>query len=388
MGVDFMNGPPDDDRPWADDVPGYPTATQSQERAQIAREQAAILPKPIYGAELAEPLPPIDWLCPGLRLTSGSHTIVAGNAYSGKSLAWADVQVAVATGGDAWGTYRCKRGRALMLDFDGQGQRISQERFQRIARARGVDLRELGDALGYLRRPGFYLDEPHAEDRLLRLLDGISLCVVDSWRGATPNTDEWKRGPVQLVADRLEAVSTKTGCVIIDIDHNVKPSRDGNSMRSSMHDVHGSTAKSETAQSHFVFTGEEGESLTHVAHKKERVQGHTLAPFAIRFDDVPRDRDPRWGLSVAHVDRAQLNGKTDEQAAREAANLREKVRVYIERNPGVAGADNVVSGMGGRAGPIRAAVKQLVAESIVKAVHGRGNSVRLYLAHMAPAEAA
>jgi hypothetical protein len=99
---------------------------------------------------------------------------------------------------------------------------------------------------------------------------------------------------VQLVADRLEQVSTQTRCVIVTIDHNVKPPRDGSSMRSSMHDVHGTTAKTETAQSHFVFAGEEDKSMTHVEHKKERVHGHTVAPFALRFDDISDERDPRW----------------------------------------------------------------------------------------------
>jgi len=131
--------------------------------------------EPLWGAELSEPLPAVDWLCPGLLLTAGAHTLVAGNAYSGKSLAWADVALAVAAGGDAWGTFKCKRGRVLTLDFDGQGQRISQERLQRLSRVRGVELRDLDKSIGYLRRPGFYLDDADACERLLRLLDGISL---------------------------------------------------------------------------------------------------------------------------------------------------------------------------------------------------------------------
>ncbi len=268
----------------------------------LAPEESNIL----YGAELAEPLAPISWLSVGLKLTAGAPTFIAGNAFSGKSLACEDLKIALAMGGDAYGAFRCRRGRGLTLDFDGQGQRVSQERAQRLVRARGGDLRDLGRAIAYKRRPGFYLDDADAIDRLLRLLDGFDLCIIDSWRGATPATDEWRRGPVQIVGDRLEAVSTKTGCVIVVIDHNVKPSREGNSNRSSMHDVHGSTAKTEMAQSHFSFTGAEGEPLTRVKHVKERVTGQTMAPFALRFEDVEREGDPRWGLAVRHVDREQM----------------------------------------------------------------------------------
>ncbi len=279
----------------------------------------------LYGAELAEPLSPISWLCSGLRLTSGAPTVAAGNSFAGKSLAWTDVAVAVAMGADAFGSFRCRRGRSLMLDYDGQGQRISQDRLQRIVRSRGADLRDLGKAIGYARRPGFYLDDADAAERLLRLLDGVDLCVIDSWRGATPATDEWRRGPVQAVGERLEHVSTKTGCVIVIINHTVKPARDGASNRSSMHDVHGSSAKAEMAQALYAFEGEEGKQVTRVKHAKERVTGQTIAPFGLRFEDVERDGDPRWGLRVMHVDREEVvrntSGALDE--------LKEQIRKLV-----------------------------------------------------------
>jgi hypothetical protein len=366
-------------------TPGNDEARTGCEREGV---RDARVSEPLWGAELAEPLPAVDWLCPGLLLTAGAHTLVAGNAYSGKSLAWADVALAVAAGGDAWGTFKCKHGRVLTLDFDGQGQRISQERLQRLARVRGVELRDLDKSIGYLRRPGFYLDDADACERLLRLLDGISLCVIDSWRGATPNTDEWKRGPVQLVADRLEQVSTRTGCVIVTIDHNVKPPRDRGSLRSSMHDVHGTTAKTETAQSHFVFAGEEGKSMTHVEHKKERVHGHTVAPFALRFDDMADERDPRWGLRVVHVDRAEWGAKSDARASVEFAELAENVRRHIEAHPGAPGADNIAAKMGRRVSVVRVAIHDLLDAGAVvsRKTRGRGRGVRLFLSHMAPPE--
>ena len=272
----------------------------------------------VSGAALAQPLPPISYLCDGLRLTHGSPTIWAGNSFAGKSLAGADLVVAVASGGDVFGSFRCRQGRALMLDYDGQGRRISQERFQRLARGRGVDLRELGDAIGYVRKPGFYLDDADALDRLCRLLDGATLCVIDSWRGCTPATDEWLRGPVQKIGDVLETVSTKTGCVVVVVDHHIKPAREGNGKRSKMHDLHGSTAKAEMAQSHFAFEGEEGEQFSRIKHVKERVTGLTVSPFGLRFEDVEEHGDRRWGLRVTFVDRAEFEDPVLSPEEREA----------------------------------------------------------------------
>jgi YD repeat-containing protein len=351
----------------------------------------ALAPKPaeedgiLFGAELAERLPDIPWLCAGLKITAGAHTLVSGNAYSGKSLAMQDLQLAVASGGDVFGTFRCTRGRVIGLDYDGQGRRITQERAQRLARARGLDLRELDKSIAYKRRPGFYLDDPDALEKLLRLIDGFSLCVVDSWRGATPNTDEWKRGPVQVVTDRLEAASTKSGCVIIAIDHLVKPSRDGATSRSSMHDVHGSTAKSETPQSLFNFAGDEGNSQAHVTHKKERATGKTISPFALRFEDIEDHGDPRWGLRVVYVDRAETaagSGKAKLDAV--VASVRDCIR----DNPGIAGAEAVRTILGTNAALVRAAVNTLLAEGEVveRKVPGKGKGRRLYITHMAPPE--
>jgi hypothetical protein len=349
------------------------------------RDAKALAIPILLGGELAEPLPPIDWGCYGLRLTCGAHTVAAGNSYSGKSLAWSDVALSFASGTAAWGTYSCERGRARLIDYDGQGRRISQERLQRLARARGIDLKSLGDAIGYCRRPGFYLDDPEAKDRLCKMLDGVAICIVDSWRGATPNTDEWRRGPVQLVGDRLEEVSTKTGCVIVVIDHNIKPPRENKSTRSAMHDVHGTTAKTEIAQSHFVFEGKEGEQIAHVKHVKERVHGQAISPFALRFEDIERDGDPRWGLRVAYVDREELRagGNSEEEFTKHM----DRVVAGLRKHPGVAGADALAEMIGVRARSVRACVTQLEADSqSVRRKGPKGRGWRLYHVADAPPE--
>jgi YD repeat-containing protein len=372
---------------YAGDAPG-PVVAAAVEELRALQPTTTSSDGFIYGESLATPLEPIVWLCPALKLTTGRHTLVAGNAFAGKSLTMQDIALAVASGGDAFGAFRCRRGRVRWLDYDGQGQRVTKDRFQRLARFRGVDLRDLDQAIGYTRNPGFFVDDEEATDRLCRLLEGVDLCVIDSWRGATPSTDEWSRAEVERVANRIDTVSTKTGCVIVIVDHNVKPSRDaGPGGRSTMHDVHGSTAKTESPQSHFVFTGEDGEPMTHVVHKKERVEGHTVSPFALRFEDIERDGDPRWGLRVAHVDPEQLSNGADSNAVFEKTV--ERVRECIGQNPGIAGAETVAQRVGLRATSVRAAVASLLGAGAVvdRKAPGRGRGRLLFLAHMAPPEA-
>jgi hypothetical protein len=52
--------------------------TPGNDEARSAREgvRDARVSEPLWGAQLAEPLPAVDWLCPGLLLTAGAHTLV------------------------------------------------------------------------------------------------------------------------------------------------------------------------------------------------------------------------------------------------------------------------------------------------------------------------
>ena len=128
--------------------------------------------------------------------------------------------------------------------------------------------------------------------------------------------------------------------------------------------------------------------MTHVEHKKERVHGHTVAPFALRFDDVADEGDPRWGLGVVHVDRAEWGIKSDARASVEFAELAEKVCRHIEAHPGAPGADNIAAKMGRRVSLVRVAIHDLLDAGTVvsRKARGRGRGVRLFLSHMAPPE--
>jgi hypothetical protein len=70
--------------------------------------------------------------------------------------------LSIAAGRPVWGVYGCKRGTVVHVDFE-QGRRVTHERYQRLARGMGVDLRELGTGLRLAVHPSAYLTDADAE---------------------------------------------------------------------------------------------------------------------------------------------------------------------------------------------------------------------------------
>jgi DnaB-like helicase N terminal domain/AAA domain len=274
-----------------------------------AEAPAKAAPPPIqFGEQLARTLPPIDWLCAGLKLTSGGVTCLSGPTYAAKSVTAAEISMAVATGDDVFGVFRVRRGRALILNWDGQSERISLDRLQRLARTRGADLAGLGQSIGYWHKPDLHIDDSDARERLLRVLDGVAIVTLDSWRGAVQRIDEWRRDEVQAVGEVLEDVSARTGCVVLLIDHETKPPREGRSSRNPIHAMHGSSAKGELAQAAFTFEGADDDDVRVVRQTKERVTGQKIQAFGLRIEDVAQGGDDRWGLRFVHLEPDQIGG--------------------------------------------------------------------------------
>jgi RecA-family ATPase len=138
---------------------------------------------------LSQPLPPIPWLCEAIRLAPGAVTLVAGYGYSRKTMALQSLGLSVATGRSVWGLYKCRKGRVVHLDYE-QGKRMTQERYQRLARGLGFELSEL-DAT-FLRvavLPRVYLETQEVVDSLLPIIEGAALVIIDSLRAAFPHAD-------------------------------------------------------------------------------------------------------------------------------------------------------------------------------------------------------
>jgi len=130
-----------------------------------------------------------------------------------------------------------------------------------------------------------------------------------------------------------------------------------------MHDVHGSTAKTEIPQSLFNFAGEEGKSQAQVTHKKERATGRTVSPFGLRFEDIEQDGDPRWGLRVAYVDRGETAaGAGNAKAVRAFEETKERIVALVREDRTLESANAICARVTGTRTIVLQALKELVRE--------------------------
>jgi len=96
--------------------------------------------------EIFAPLPPVPWLVEGLDKSPGAVNLIAGYGFTGKTIAAQALALAIASGGCVWDMFTARSGRVLHLDYE-QGQRLTNERYQRLARGSKLDPNEVGDRL-------------------------------------------------------------------------------------------------------------------------------------------------------------------------------------------------------------------------------------------------
>lgn len=262
-------------------------------------------------AELSEALPPIPWVCEPLGLAPGAVSLVAGYGYSRKTMALQSLGLSVAAGKPAWGLWSVRKGPFVHLDYE-QGRRITQERYQRLARGMGFELAALDPgALRVACMPRAYLDESGVFEELIQLVGDASLVLVDSLRAAFPNADE-NSSEVRVYLDVLSRVSERTGAAITVIHHARKPNAQNGG--TATHAIRGSSALFDACQSVYVFEGAK-DTPTRVHHEKDRVRGTTLEEFGLTTDDVAGASGPRDGLVVRHLETEQLDDATCERDA-------------------------------------------------------------------------
>ncbi len=249
--------------------------------------------------QLDEELPPTPWVCEGIGLAPGAVTIVGGAGFGGKTISMQSLLLAVATGRPAWNQFPVRQGKVKHLDFE-QGRTLTQRRYQRLARAMGISLKDLKDVLSAACLPDARLSDDVAQRELEMILEGVTLAIVDAFRGAFPKANENESG-ARTYLDMLQKVSERTGCAIIVIMHSRKlEASDDADPRSSLR---GSSALFDAAQGVLMLDGKKGKP-TRVNHEKERIEGELKPTFGLAIKDVldPRgDGDRKWGLAVEYL---------------------------------------------------------------------------------------
>ena len=303
------------------------------------------------GAAIAAPLPKTHALVPSLDIGSGACVLVAGDPYAAKTMSLQSAALSVAAGRPLWGTRHVNgRGGVAHLDFE-QGQRLTRERYQRLARSMGVDLAALGSDLLLVPFPP-RLTEEGMERELVRVLRGRALAIVDSLRACAPELDE-NSSAVRGVLDMLGSVSDKTGCVVLVVHHTRKPSQaDMGGARAS---IRGSGAIFDACSSVLVFTSAKGEPTT-VSHEKARASGILADDFRLSVEDVEGAGDDgrpdaRWGVRV--VERGTEEAPADPVAALER-------RVLVAVRPGdLTSVEGIRLRVGARKADVSAVLNEL-----------------------------
>lgn len=270
------------------------------------------------GAELAAALQPVDYLCESLGLVAGGGAphLLGGYGFSGKTVAAQALVLALAAGRSVWGVWRPReRARVLHVDLE-QGDRLTRQRYQRLAYGMGVELEELGDAIGVACMPRLSL-APGEEGRWRDVMAGRDLVVIDSLRAATGGMDENDsaiRGPL----DMLGRLGEETGCRALVILH----ARKGSEQTDDRFVLRGSSAIFDAADCAYVFGAKKNEPIE-VKQIKARSHGEPIEDFALVIEDV----DEKAGLRVKMFGKELVAQK---RAEAERARLAETGRRWGE----------------------------------------------------------
>lgn len=312
-------------------------------------------------------LEPVNFLVGPLDLCAGAPGLFAGYGYSGKTLAAQSMALAISSGSRLWGAFDARKGRVLHVDYE-QGQRLSRERYQRLAVGLSLGPSDLGDRLELVSMPPVYLDGSGLEDFLSERLAGFDLAIIDSLKAACPTIEE-NDSSVRRVLDCMTRASERTGCAVVVIHHARKPSRDaagGAKMA-----IRGSGAIFDACGSVLVFEAEKGQP-TRVSHEKARVSGRLVEDFLLQVEDVEVGRDPRAGVAVlANVAPSRDDAAEDAAAQRRRARAERaaaELRSLFEREPEQGGADSMATKLGRKVTDVRAALALLVERGEVSAV--------------------
>ncbi|ABC81657.1 hypothetical protein Adeh_1886 [Anaeromyxobacter dehalogenans 2CP-C] len=319
------------------------------EREEQERRREELLGSLLQAGDIFAPLPPVNWLCEALDMAPGAPILFAGYGFSGKTVSAQDLALSVAVGAPAWGRFPVRQGRVLHVDYE-QGSHLTRLRYQRLARARGIDPRALDERLVLAPLPSWYLDSDSG-DVLARLCEGFDLVIVDSFRAACPHTDE-NASDSRIPLDRLGRMSEKTGVAPVVVHHARKPARDAQG--GARMSVRGSGALYDACGSVLVFAAEKGEPTT-VAHEKARISGRPHADFQLWIEDVEIDGDPAAGLRVSC-----LNGPGPTRVPDRFTQLKGRVLELVKADGTFTGGVNLLrSRLGAKREDVGAAVADL-----------------------------
>jgi hypothetical protein len=281
--------------------------------------------------QIFQELPPIPWLCEGLRIAPGGVCKLDGYGFSGKSMLAHYLALCIAAGVPAFGTMPVRPGRVLHLDYE-QGMRLTQTRYQKLGKGLGLTAEKLRGNLETEIYPVERLDSKNAEDEIRTLVEGFDFVIFDSFRAAAPEIDE-NSSKARIPLDMLNRIFDTTGAVPLVIHHEGKTT-ETTIGRSSKMKGRGSSAIFDAVTTNFSMTGERGKPII-MEHTKCRHTGVLLPIFGLTFEDREDGAVVARYLSPEEL---EDQGKVAKQE--KARNLQSELVGFLQRQPGATFTGN------------------------------------------------
>lgn len=315
--------------------------------AELEREAPAAIAKLVRytAADIARPLPKLDYLVPRLGLVSGGGAphMFAGYGFSGKTLALQVLLLCLASGRKVWGAFDgpAQPIRVSHVDAE-QGEALTFRRYQRAALGHGIELElDCADRLNVFVMPklpdGSRLQLTSAHKPVWRdIMDGSGLVVIDSLAALSGAVDENSREQ-RAGLDLLGELSEDTKCRALVVHHATKPPNQAMAGdRGSRYSIRGSGAIYDALDGAYVFSGEKGESVK-VEHVKARSHGEPTDDFALSFGDVEKNGDAKAGVTCTvygvEVIEEQREAERRRRATLTASKASVRLREVLARGP-------------------------------------------------------
>jgi hypothetical protein len=324
------------------------STSQIRNEQTIAPDRTAALPalgfQLIEGAELWAELPPPNYLVPGLNLGPGAPNGVFAYSWGGKSIILQDWMLSIATGTLVLGQFSCKRGRIVHIDHE-QGRRETIDRYQRLARARGITPAMVGNNIAFAALPPIYLCTPGAEDAYKRAADGAVAIYVDSLSAAQPGVKENETQFAEGLS-MLGRVSEATGVTVIVAGHTGKGDLSNDKPDDGRSAPRGTSAIVAACGTAFQISGGKGKPKLVQLIKGRSLGGVQTEDFyvdlaPVRVDGYRNAANPSdvGGFAVTYQTVEQVKPPTSPEDALVADISRIVAAVRKEGPAGVAGAD-------------------------------------------------
>lgn len=302
-------------------------------------------------ADIFAPLAPVRWAVQALRIAPGAPVMVAGEGYSGKTLAWSSLLLSLATGAPIWGKYKCEPRRVIHVDYE-QGSRLTFRKYQQLAVGLGVTVEDIGDRIALVSMEELWLDQDDAETVWGKLAEGRELMLIDSFAAAMSRTEE-NSVEARRPLDMLTRISERTGCAFVVLHHNRKDQQGG--VNSGQQIIRGSGAINQACGGIFQMKGGKGEPKR-VTHTKERLEGAELEDFELHVTDLYDEEsgETKVGVTVVAHD-VPATDSVEQRFEQDAIRL----FAVVKKNPGI-GVRKLRELAGGKPTRVRAMLDHLV----------------------------